>query len=113
MISRAALSVILPAALLLGACAQTRWEHPGFGPEATAMALDECQRLAWSQARQEEFFYGGYGGRRVVRYRDRDGRIRYATEWPSPLHTGAFREQDLTSYCMRSKGFELKAVEGS
>jgi len=100
---RGRFALVLPL-LLVGACTPMRWEHPGLGPEATAIALDECQRLAWGQTRQEEFLYG----RRVVPYRDRYGRLRYATDRPG-FQSGAFREQDLTGFCMRSKGFELKA----
>jgi len=102
------LGLILPLLLLAAGCTPMRWEHPGFGAEATALALDECQRLAWTEARQEEFLFG----RRAVPYRDRYGRLRYAAPVPG-FGGSAFREQDLTSYCMRSKGFELRPADGS
>ena len=102
--------LVLAIAAVLPACSSPTprlWEKEGATPEMAKIDLVACRQAA----RQEALYqipYAGYGGRVGM------GPYPYRYAWRGPYGSGAElrydRENRLTVFCMRTKGYELVTV---
>ena len=87
-----------------------RWEHPNLSAADADADWSDCRRSAQYEAREQEWRDRFYNPPRYVR--GRDGRL-YRTEEPFSMfgrNDIFFREQQLTDFCMRSKGYRMVPV---
>jgi hypothetical protein len=91
-------------ALILAACAEMRWSKPGVGSAKLEEDLAQCRGEARMQASRESLPRSP-GSPQAIRA-DAAGRPVVAP--PASRGTDTLvLEQDLTSACMRGKGYEL------
>lgn len=102
---------VLPVLLMLGvaACAtDMRWQKPGISDEGATVDLNTCRRAAQLEANRYYTPWGwggwpgwgwGFGRRSSLYWQMRADNERF------------FAENRLTSFCMRTKGYELVKVE--
>lgn len=91
-------------ALALAACVPMQWARPGASLAEMGRDQDECRRAALDQAWREENL--AFFSRPYTRW-DRERHYR-----PSPLGR-MMREDDLSSFCMRVKGYRLQPLAGA
>jgi hypothetical protein len=102
---------VLPVLLMLGvaACADNmRWTKPGISDEGAAVDLGSCRHAAQIEANRYYTPWGwggwpgwgwGFGRRSSLYWQMRADNDRF------------FAESRLTSFCMRTKGYELTKVQ--
>ncbi|MBN9088460.1 MAG: hypothetical protein J0J01_16265 [Reyranella sp.] len=100
---------VLPVLLMLGvaACAgDMRWTKPGISDEGASVDLGSCRHAASREASRYYYPWGwgggwgwGFGRRSSLFWQMRADNDRFVTE------------NRLTSFCMRTKGYELTKVE--
>jgi hypothetical protein len=95
----------LAALCLLAACTPMQWQDRRFGTVASAAEVQECERSAYFEAKNQAFFHSFAWPRT---YFGRDGRV-YYRRWPD-YHDTFFLERQLFDYCMRARGFQLVPV---
>ena len=101
----------LAAAMSLAACASPprQWEKEGATPQITGADLVECRRAARHEAFNEASYFGFGGFSRFGPYYGyRHGPFFGAGPyfWGGP-DLPFYREDRLTAFCMRNKGYEL------
>lgn len=103
----------LAAAAALGACTPMQWVKVDAGPAQLERDLAECRQQAWRESRLRawNWHYPPFG---PTAFRDATGRLHYV--WPyapfaDPWGDPFFEESRLTQFCMRAKGYELRAIE--
>jgi hypothetical protein len=98
----------IAAVLLVAACTPMAWVRADADAAQAQADGRECQMQAWQEARWRAFSYQTMYG--PIPYRDALGRTYVA--WPRPMYDPFadpyMEEQRLTSFCMRSKGYELQ-----
>jgi len=85
------------------------WVKDDSTPEQVSQDLMRCQQDAWQESRAYGWYYRPMspafispgGGRTVV----------YPGPYYDPFYDPAMQEVRLTQFCMKNKGYELKAVE--
>jgi len=106
-----ACAALLAAALGLAACGPAlEWYRPGGDATLSQLDLDHCREAA----QREAFFHYGLRGPEPIfdLARDRKGRLVYVPRrFYDPFHDRFFEEQRLQDFCMRSKGYDLRAVQ--
>ena len=100
---------LIPAAL--GACTPMQWVKPDAGLEQVARDTDECRTSALHEAARQSWMWSAPRAPIVVR----DAQGRRFTVWPAPdpFQDRFVEEARLANFCMRSKGYELRAVESA
>ena len=101
------ISVLAVAAL--AACTPMRWEHPQLAMADADQELRECSIRARQEVWRNSFMYRPLHYP-MLRYRDNQGRLRYADPVIPRHRDTTFDEWHLRDYCMRSKGWQLVPV---
>lgn len=108
MLRGALIGSVAMLALLLGGCAETRWEHPLADPARAAADQAECDQSANLAARQQVMFERLSGPRPVrngvIGFPTRDGGIQ-------ERNSEFFWTRQFFDQCMRAKGYRLVRVE--
>lgn len=103
--------VLLLGLLTLASCGPAPyWARPDTTPEQAARDHNECGALAWQEARLERFHYGPFFDPYPFGY-SRFGRPYHHPYYPFGFDNSFFREQQLLSFCMRSRGYQLQSPQ--
>lgn len=87
------------------------WVRPDATAEQVSQDALHCQQEAWREARMRAWYYRPLG---PVPFRDARGRRFLAwphDPWGDPFGDPYLEEGRLAQFCMRSKGYELQAIE--
>lgn len=106
---------VLAILLALGACVPMQWARPGASLTELGEDMGACRRAAADQAWREEVF--GFGFASPFRRSPPWSGSRFATSDFGGFRTSPLdrwrREDELTGFCMRIKGYRLEPVPGT
>ncbi len=103
--------LLLPALAVLAGCTPMQWVRADATPEQLAQDAMYCQQEAWREARLRAWYFRPLG---PLPFRDAFGRNVFAwpyDPWGDPFSDPYLEEGRLAQFCMRSKGYELQAIE--
>ena len=103
--------LVILVAVTQCACTSMEWVKSDATPEQRSDDLQVCQQEAWRAAQLYDWYYRPAGA--TVIGRDFLGRpyVYPRTPFYDPFTDPQMEEARLTNFCMKSKGYELKAVE--